>query len=377
MTDLFTSSNIPGAIVTYVGRTFNEPVDFNLHRFKEFFASRRLSDPITIDLFEFKTYGVDITPYIRNLGWEFLMHYPPLAACPLPVRMFYANLDCQGITTRKLTTLVNGYFISLTAEAIGSLLNFPTGGPLPLAHEDEFLFYDFDHVIEYSRIAQRPVAAHETVTTADLNPSLRTLHYLITHFFLPRSSCHHIVTKIDLWILSNALTGRKIDYCQLLFGSIVRSAEAHLGGRLPYGGLISLLISNLGISLDGFSTVETSVSIPALAVLSYIRIDPLTSKGGETLLDPAAKRPKPFSKLSSKTRKLGESSSSVCKNLIIDFEEEEAELEPESLSEKYIKLFAEDLEKELMDGEGVPATQGEDAATLKESTDYQEDQTQG
>ncbi|CAL1379488.1 unnamed protein product [Linum trigynum] len=157
MTELFTSSNIPGAIVTYVGRTFNEPVDFNLHHFKEFYASRRLSDPISLDLFEFKSKGIDITPFIRNLGWEFLLHYPPLAACPLPVRTFYANLECQGITTKKLTTLVNVYFISLTSKAIGTLVNLPTGGPLPLAHEDEFLFYEFDHVIEYSRITQRTV----------------------------------------------------------------------------------------------------------------------------------------------------------------------------------------------------------------------------
>ncbi|CAL1379603.1 unnamed protein product [Linum trigynum] len=68
MTELFTSSNIPGAIVTYVGRSFNEPIDFNLHRFKEFYASRPLSDPITLDLFEFKSHGIGITPFIRNLG---------------------------------------------------------------------------------------------------------------------------------------------------------------------------------------------------------------------------------------------------------------------------------------------------------------------
>ncbi|CAL1389797.1 unnamed protein product [Linum trigynum] len=196
MTELFTSSNIPGAVVTYVGRTFNEPVDFNLHRFKEFYASRPLSDPILLDLFEFKAQGIDITSFIQNLGWEFLLHYPPLASFPLLVRTFYANLDCQGIISRKLTTLVNGYYISLTAEAIGTILNLPTGGPLPLVHEDEFLFYDFDHVIEYSRITQRTVGAHEVITLADLTPSLRTLHYFITHLFLPRNHGHHIVTKL-------------------------------------------------------------------------------------------------------------------------------------------------------------------------------------
>ncbi|CAL1356525.1 unnamed protein product [Linum trigynum] len=295
MTELFTSSNIPGAIVTYVGRTFNEPIDFNLHRFKEFYASRPLSDPITLDLFEFKSHGIDITPFLRNLGWEFLLHYPPLAACPLSVRTFYANLDCQGITTRKLTTLVNGYFISLTSEALGLLLNLPTGGPLPLAHEDEFLFYDFDHVIEYSRITQRPVGAHEVITSADLNPTLRTHHYFITHLFLPRNHGLNIVTKIDLWVLSNALTGRKIDYSQLLFGSIVRSADAHLGGRLPYGGFITLLLSNLGISMDGYSTIETSVSVPALTVLQFIHIDPQPSKGGD-ISGPTFKKSKPLSK---------------------------------------------------------------------------------
>ncbi|CAL1401325.1 unnamed protein product [Linum trigynum] len=52
-----------------------------------------------------------------------------------------------------------------------------------------------------------------------------------------------------------------------------------------------------------------------------------------------------------KLLKLGESSSSVCKNLIISFEEEEAEPAPESISEKDIRLFAEDLERDLMEGE--------------------------
>ncbi|CAL1401998.1 unnamed protein product [Linum trigynum] len=374
MTDLFTSSNIPGAIVTYVGRTFNEPIDFNLHRFKELFASRPLSDPVTLDMFEFKSLGVDITPFIRNLGWEFLLYYPPLAACPLPVHTFYANLDCQGITTRKLTTLVNGYFISLTSEALSLLLNLSTGGPLPLAHEDEFLFYDFDHVIEYSRITQRTVGAQEVITSADLNSSLRTLHYLITHLFLPRNHGHNIVTKIDLWILSNALTGRKIDYSQLLFGSIVRSADAHLGGCLPYGGFITLLLSNLGISLDGYSTIEKSISVPALHVLQLIHVDPQPSKGGDTS-GPALRKSKPLSKTISKSMILGKTSS-VCKNLIISFEEGEAELEPESISEKEIKLFAEDLEKELMEGDDgtqiedemkEARTQGETQDTLPES----------
>ncbi|CAL1363298.1 unnamed protein product [Linum trigynum] len=362
MTELFTSSNIPGAIVTYVGRTFNEPIEFNLHSFKEFFASRRLSDPITLDLYEFKASGIDISPFIRNLGWEFLLHYPPLANCPLPLKTFYANLDCQGIITRKLTTLVNGYFISLTVEAIGVLLNLPIDGPLPLAHEDEFLFYDFDYEVEYSRITQRRVAANEVITSADLNPTLRTLHYFITHLFLPRTHDLNIVTKLDLWVLSNALTGKKLDYSQLLFGSILRSVDAHLDGRLPYGGFITLLLSNLGLSLNGHSSVETSVFVPALTVLNYIGVDPQPSKGVESF-DPATVR---LTKHRSKTLQLGEPSS-IRKNLIISFEEEEAELEPETVSEEEIRLFAEDLEREMM--EAVSGYQGENA--MEEDTENQ------
>ncbi|CAL1379105.1 unnamed protein product [Linum trigynum] len=288
---------------------------------------------------------------------EFLLHYPPLAACPLPVRAFYANLDGRGITTRKLTTLVNGYFISLTSEASGVLLNLPTGGPLPLAHEDEFLFYDFDNVIEYSRITQRRVGANEVITSVDLNPSLRTLHYFITHFFLPRTTGLHIVTKIDLWILSNALTDRQIDYSQLLFGSIVRSADTHIGGPLPYGGFITLLIFNLGICLDGYSSVETSVYVSALSVLNFIGVDPESSKGGDTCDPAVVVHFKRKSKSISKSPLLGDSSSSVRKNLIILFEEEEVELEHVTVSEKDIRFFAKDLEKDMM--EGMVGTQGE------------------
>ncbi|CAL1360228.1 unnamed protein product [Linum trigynum] len=198
---------------------------------------------------------------------------------------------------------------------------------------------------------------------------MRTFHYFITHLFLPRNNGLHIVTKLDLWVLSNAITGRKIDYSQLLFGSIVRSVDAHLGGRLPYGGFITLLLSNLGISLDGYSTVETSISIPALTVLKFIGVNPQTSKGGGTL-ELVARKAKPISKFVSKSMKLGESSTSVCKNLIISFEEEEAELEPEFMSEKDIRLFAEDLERDLM--EGV-------AGTYEETQDnnHQNAETQG
>ncbi|CAL1387101.1 unnamed protein product [Linum trigynum] len=53
-----------------------------------------------------------------------------------------------------------------------------------------------------------------------------------------------------------------------------------------------------------------------------------------------------------KLLKLGESSS-VCRNLIISFDEEEAEPATESLSEKDIRLFAEDLERDLMEGEAA------------------------
>ncbi|CAL1359418.1 unnamed protein product [Linum trigynum] len=146
----------------------------------------------------------------------------------------------------------------------------------------------------------------------------------------------------------------KLTIPNFFFGSIVRSVDAHLDGRLPYGGFITLLLSNLGLSLDGYSSVETSVSVSALTVLNYIGVDPQPSKGGETL-DPAAAR---LIKYKSKSLQLGDSSSSVRKNQIVSFEEEEAELKPKTVSEKDVRLFAEELEKDMM--EGVVGTQGED-----------------
>ncbi|CAL1395147.1 unnamed protein product [Linum trigynum] len=187
-------------------------------------------------------------------------------------------MQCMGIESLEFSSLVAGHEISLTAESPGRALNFPTGA-LPLAHEQEMAAYKFDPIEKYDELLGRPVLPTEIITTASLNLLHSVLHYFITHVFLPGSESLDVVNQLDLWVISNALAGRKLDYSHLLFGCMIRASSDEYSGSFPFGGYISLLLANLYILLDGYIFKETSVLIHAALIMRHYVIPRRPSEG--------------------------------------------------------------------------------------------------
>ncbi|CAL1379519.1 unnamed protein product [Linum trigynum] len=111
------------------------------------------------------------------------------------------------------------------------------------------------------------VNPNESIPISSLKKFPRVLHYFITHVFLPGSHSFDIVTRLDLWVLVDALAERRLDYSHLVFGCMVRASSEEYIGCLLFGGYISLLMASLHIPLKGFVLEEESVTVPSLNIL--------------------------------------------------------------------------------------------------------------
>ncbi|CAL1387547.1 unnamed protein product [Linum trigynum] len=275
-----------GLVHTYPGYMFHEPVVINHHRHLQHFENKRLHHITQLDPYEFNLYKYDIVSLIEGLGWEFLLRKPLHPACPGAVKYFYSNLRCQGVSTRIFTTVVYGHLLTIPVEALNGILSFPYQG-LDIAHPSELWKQEFKLATEYGNFSNEPTGGSDVpIPVSWLPPRLQVFHHFLTHVFFPRSFNLDRVLPMDLWIISSATAGRKLNFSSLLFSNLLPVGDEHYQGLLPFGSIITRLLINLGVDLSDQRSVSSTMYVSALNVPTDFPPPPLPSA---SLLGPCAK----------------------------------------------------------------------------------------
>ncbi|CAI0540350.1 unnamed protein product, partial [Linum tenue] len=219
-------------IVSFTRALYPHPVGENRHRHQQIFAEKLILPICTLDPYAFAFVdSVDPITLIDNLGWLPMGDSPPCSYCPAAVRAFCSNLQTDGITTGKLSTLVTNR--------------------------------SFD----------------------SLDDSLKLLHYYITRVYFPRADRLDVVLPLYCWVMSHAISDMLLSYPHLLFGAIVDAAANDSPGvGLPFAGLITLLLHHLGVPLADFVTISDGCVHPSIdEVLAVVGLPPIVdlSSGGD------------------------------------------------------------------------------------------------
>ncbi|CAL1388400.1 unnamed protein product [Linum trigynum] len=273
-------------IITYTGTLFLEPIISNYHRHIQFFINRPLISFCLVSFPALIEAGLDITPYVQNLGWTPFLDAPLTNSfCPEIIQLFYSNLQSPGLSSRSFHSLVFGYAFSIHIDDLSMLLNIPVHGAT-LADESEFPLFSFNIAEEFLAITGHPPEPNNTLPVTVLPPPLRLLHYYIVRVFLLRDHSVTTILPLDIWIISNAVHGTPLNYFHLFFGSLLRFTEPVLGEALPCGPLVSTLLVHLEINLSSFITFNPAFSPVAADILESLEIaiegeEPLDDNSGD------------------------------------------------------------------------------------------------
>ncbi|CAL1402283.1 unnamed protein product [Linum trigynum] len=187
--------------LTYSGSFFHDPVLPNYHRHTQSFANCPINPSTIISLPDFLPLGLDVMPFIQNLGWELLLspEASSTLVCPEAVRFFFSNLRYFGLQSRTLSSLVHGHMITLPLHDISRLLHIPSFGEA-LAHPAELPLFNFDVVSEAVHLTGHEPDQDLSFSADLLYPSLKAFHYILTRVFLPRSIFLNRVLPLDIWL---------------------------------------------------------------------------------------------------------------------------------------------------------------------------------
>ncbi|CAL1396510.1 unnamed protein product [Linum trigynum] len=257
--------------ITYTGTLFHDLIPANAHRHATSYARRPIIPTYQIPHAGLVDYGIDFSHLIRNLGWEFLTDQTLEHICPEAVRLFYSNFRSFGLETRTFTTLIYGNLVTIPLEDLSRLLDIPQVGEV-LAHESELVLFNFDIEQEFVKLTGHAPDALLTLPTTFLLPGIRTFHFFLTHRFLPRTVLLDRVTPLDLWIIQHAVNNVPLNFSHLLFGHLYMFQYFEYHGHLPFGPLITRLITRLEISLDPFRSTTPTIYITVDDVLDEIAI---------------------------------------------------------------------------------------------------------
>ncbi|CAL1378652.1 unnamed protein product [Linum trigynum] len=169
---------------------------------------------------------------------------------PEAVRMFYASLRRDNNPRSAFfSSTVYGFSHTVTVELLSHALNLSTEGR-GLMSENDFYLYLFNLRDAIAHITSDKSNDSDSTLLIHLPDELKVLHFYITRLFLPRTVNQSIVTPLNLWIQSNAVSNRKLSLPHLMFHHIITYSDTNNAGYLPYGPQITSYLRCLGVDLD-------------------------------------------------------------------------------------------------------------------------------
>ncbi|CAL1388652.1 unnamed protein product [Linum trigynum] len=232
----------------FTNKACENPEDYP--RYLRYFRHRRLIPSYTLEPATFSRYQLRVDELIQALGWISVMEQHRFTYCPEAVRMFYASLRRDhNPRPAFFSSTVYGFSHTVTMELLSQTLQLSTEGR-SLMSEHDFYLYLFNPKDAIARLTSVEPSDSNSTLLCHLPDELKVLHFYITRIFLPRTVHQSVVTPLDLWIMSNAVSNRKLSLPHLMFHHMITYSDINNAGYLPYGPQITRYLRCLGADLD-------------------------------------------------------------------------------------------------------------------------------
>ncbi|CAN0917744.1 hypothetical protein LINGRAHAP2_LOCUS30486 [Linum grandiflorum] len=274
---------------TFLLRSASERMHRNDAAKQRYYAAIRPWDfilPISINHLPFKDMHIDISGYLRGLGWETTIVNLPTEFSPLATKLFYSNMRSSKIYPNTYTTIIMDDHIRFSVQVLSCLLDIPIIGQV-INEEADMWRIGFDGLSAFLELCPGfPLGFLPSKLLARFLPSpLRLLHYFITRIILPRSFCLDELLPVDVFILWHASNLKPLSLPHLLMIHLYSAAKDGYPGDLPCAPLITRFLFNMGIDFYGLEmTYPEFITTPA-DVFTAIDLSPPNSpdvsSGGE------------------------------------------------------------------------------------------------
>ncbi|GAV57220.1 hypothetical protein CFOL_v3_00758, partial [Cephalotus follicularis] len=169
------------------------------------------------------------------------------------VKDFYSNRsnvgnDCKDVL--ELKTKVNKIVIKFDDKILGQIMNIPTAGSK--FFETKKWSEDLELVLEDCLKVFYPnenVFGGMAKPTNLLGAEHRLLHHITVTHILPTFDGHEKMSYQDLYIIWHVVTSKPLNLPHLIMKNMLR-ASSKVDGALPYGMVITQILSHFGIMFE-------------------------------------------------------------------------------------------------------------------------------
>ncbi|CAN1294625.1 hypothetical protein LINPERPRIM_LOCUS22535 [Linum perenne] len=213
--------------------------------FNNFFLGRTISTPTILETTPFGRYNLNPDTLIAALGWGPVITEQPTKVYPDTVYQFYANLKLEGpLSSGKFSTYVDGHIMIVTPLFLAQVLRLPLYGD-SISSLDQFYLADFNPSASLSHWTGESCSDQAFSTASKLPDNLKKFHFFLTRILLPRSHGQFLVTPMDTWITHSVVVARHLNFCSLMFATMVHFGNPDVKDDLPFRGFISALVERL------------------------------------------------------------------------------------------------------------------------------------
>ncbi|GAV77789.1 hypothetical protein CFOL_v3_21259, partial [Cephalotus follicularis] len=217
-------------------------------KYKDSYTARKVLCGRVVD-FSFTTGdNFQSEQWFTALGWRdyFTINAPYYVEL---VKEFYSNMtnvsnDCDSI---EIKTKVNRTMIKFDDKLLGNILGVPTIGSRffetkKWPEDPELVLEDCLRVFYPNENVFRGMVKPTNLLGAEH----RLLHHITATHILPTSGGHEKMSYQDFYIMWHVMTGKALNFPHLIMKNML-IATSKVEGALPYGMVITKIISHFGI----------------------------------------------------------------------------------------------------------------------------------
>ncbi|KAJ4973756.1 hypothetical protein NE237_006930 [Protea cynaroides] len=206
----------------------------------------------------------DVENAFRIMGWLPVTQYHE-STCPELVKHFYCNLQLEGDPEDlargrelRITSWVKGVPISFDTQQLVELLNISNAGELVYCAPRERKFLTEVMRAEVSRQILR--SDRWEMRAINLRSEPRVYCKIIQHNLVPQSGHYDTVSQLTQYLIYSICTRQPVCLPYIIIRTMHRATTPGLKGNLPYGRLVTTLLTRLYVNLEGERFYEDSMS---------------------------------------------------------------------------------------------------------------------
>ncbi|KAJ4977482.1 hypothetical protein NE237_002588 [Protea cynaroides] len=199
-----------------------------------------------------------------DMGWLSVITYDACTCLDL-VRQFYCNLQVVGDYNDverggelRITSYVKGVDVSFDYRQLADLLGISYAGPLVFCAPGEPQFFSLQMRAEIDSQLIRP--DRWQMKASYLRSYPRVYCKIIQHNLIPQSGHYERVSQLTQYLLYCICTRQPVCLPYIIMPTMISATLPTYTGNLPYGRMITTLLTRLGVDLLDEKIQEKSFS---------------------------------------------------------------------------------------------------------------------